>query len=138
MTDNQLLDLTVAINEYPLDVQKLKLNKPFSQEIFLMNTYIAGLQFVRGIKRMAERLEEGEELKLVREPKNEYDELAIVVKTQQGKKLGYIPRKKNEVIARLLDAGKRIIGKVNEVRFEDDNENPYWDLSIFVDVFLID
>lgn len=139
MADSQLFDLTVGMNEYPLDVSSLKLNKPFSQEIFLMNTYIAGLQYVRGIKKMAQKLEVGEELKLVREPKNEHDELAILVKTQQGKKLGYIPRNNNEVIARLLDAGKRINGKVRKVRFEEDaDRETYWALSIYIDIFMID
>ena len=71
-----------------------------------MNTYVAGVTHVRGIKKLAKALKKHEEILLVREPENEFDDLAILVKNKDGKKLGYIPRQKNEVIARLMDAGK--------------------------------
>lgn len=138
MADNQVFDLAININNQPLDVSTLKLNKPFSQEIFLTNTYVAGLQYVRGIKKLAEKLEVGQELILIRETENEYDELAVLVKTMEGKKIGYLPRKCNEIIARLMDAGKRLSGKVKNVRFNTDDERAYWALNIYIDVFMIE
>lgn len=138
MVDNQVFDLAVNINDQPLDVSALKLNKPFSQEIFLINTYVAGLQYVRGIKKLAERLDIGQELTLIREVRNEYDDFAILVKTLEDRKIGYIPRKNNEIIARLLDSGKKMIGKVKEVRFNTDEDSAYYALTIYIDVYLIE
>ena len=48
------------------------------------------------------------ELLLEREPSNEYDRWAILVKTVEGKILGYLPTGKNQSVARMMDAGKRI------------------------------
>ena len=47
-----------------------------------------------------------------REPDNAYDELAIVIFDQKERKLGYVPRAKNEVPARLMDAGKLLFGQI--------------------------
>jgi hypothetical protein len=55
----------------------------------------------------------------VREADNKYDKLAIRIDDADGRKLGYIPRKKNEVLARLLDGGKLLYGKVAAVEFSD-------------------
>jgi len=41
-----------------------------------------------------------------------YDPMAIMVKDDNDKKLGYIPRDKNEILSRLMDAGKLIYGTV--------------------------
>ena len=45
----------------------------------------------------------GEPLVLIREPKNEFDNYAIEVFTQNREKLGYIPKKHNLVISNLMD-----------------------------------
>jgi hypothetical protein len=47
-----------------------------------------------------------------REPDNQYDDLAIFILDKEGRKLGYVPKEKNEVPARLLDAGKLLFGRV--------------------------
>lgn len=43
---------------------------------------------------------------------NEYDERTIAIKNENGDKLGYIPRDKNEILSRLMDAGKLLYGEV--------------------------
>lgn len=48
-------------------------------------------------------LEQGGDLILVREPANEYDEMAIAVYTQQGNKVGYVPRNANVIPAAIAD-----------------------------------
>ncbi len=53
---------------------------------------------------MLEQLDKNERLELVREPANKYDENAIALH-YRGKKIGFVPREKNEVISTLLDAG---------------------------------
>jgi hypothetical protein len=51
-------------------------------------------------------------LVLQREPTNQYDPLAIMILSTAGHHLGYVPRAKNEVLARLMDAGKLLFGKL--------------------------
>lgn len=46
-----------------------------------------------------------------REPENHVDPLAIRIELG-GRKLGYVPRANNEVIARLMDGGARIEARV--------------------------
>jgi hypothetical protein len=50
----------------------------------------------------------GKKLYFYREPENPYDKLAIVIKDENGNKLGYVPRDQNEILSRLMDAGKLI------------------------------
>lgn len=109
--------------------------KPFSEDIFLMHTFVAGTNHVEGIEELARNLAEGDELILRREPENPYDPLAILVLNQQEQKLGYIPKAKNEVVARLMDAGKRMYAKVSRVSIEGNIE--FW-THISLDVFLKD
>ncbi|WP_251717660.1 HIRAN domain-containing protein [Lactobacillus agrestimuris] len=40
---------------------------------------------------------------MIREPDNQYDEHAISVHTTGGLKLGYLPRKTNLILSRLMD-----------------------------------
>ena len=117
----------------------LQIEKPFTQRIFLMDTYIAGTTYVRGIKRLAKNLSEEDKVFLVREPKNEYDELAIRVQNVDGKKLGFIPKKKNEVIARLMDAGKCIEAEIADVSIYTEEEKiGRWDVEIWISVYMVE
>lgn len=96
-----------------------KIIKPIQKEIHLFNTYIAGTTHIKN-KSVLNNVKIGSILTLKREPKNRFDEDAIVVLNSEGEKLGYVPEKDNYVFARLLDAGKRLSGKVTEL---DDGEN---------------
>ena len=92
---------------------------PFVQELFLLECEIAGTGFIKDIEGKSKALTEGTVVSLVREPDNKYDELAIRIDDADGGKLGYVPRKKNEILARLLDGGKMLYGKVAEVEFSE-------------------
>ena len=92
---------------------------PFVQELFLLECEIAGTGFIKDIEGKSKALTEGTVVSLVREPDNNYDELAIRIDDADGGKLGYVPRKKNEILARLLDGGKMLYGKVAEVEFSE-------------------
>ena len=132
-------DTPAFLTEMLLRGEGLNIKKPFSQRIFLMNTFVAGVTHVRGIKSLAKALKKHEEVLLVREPKNEYDELAILVKNKEGKKLGYIPRQKNEAIARLMDAGKCFEAEVVAVKDNTENErNEFYALVIRINVYMVD
>ena len=88
---------------------------PFERDIFLFDTHVAGTSYVEGIEELAAYLKPADRLSFFREPDNPYDNEAIVVKTDAGVKIGYIPRKDNVVFARLMDAGKILFGKIKSV-----------------------
>lgn len=54
-----------------------------------------------------------DKLDFFREPDNTYDEQAIVIKTVNGVKIGYVPMKDNLIFARLMDAGKLLFGRIS-------------------------
>lgn len=84
---------------------------PFGREIMLVECHVAGTQY-RDLGEAIATVDAGASLALVREPDNTHDALAIKVVTAGGLFLGYVPRAKNEALARLLDAGKQVFGKL--------------------------
>ncbi len=88
--------------------------KPFEQEIFLFDTFVAGTSHIEGIEELSEFLEVDEVLEFYREVDNSFDDMAIVIKTTSGVKIGYIPKTDNVIFARLMDAGKLLFGKVSD------------------------
>ena len=92
---------------------------PFVQELFLLECEIAGTGFVKDIELKAKALQVDTVVSLIREADNKYVKLAIRIDDPAGGKLGYVPRKKNEVLARLLDGGKMLYGKVDEIEFSE-------------------
>ena len=114
---------------------------PFSRNILLITVFVAGCTHVKGFARLARKLKVDDRLKLIREPKNEFDERAILVKSPEGKKLGYIPRKHNTVIASLMDAGKSVFAIVREINFDEDyggRKVPMDYEEILIDVYMED
>lgn len=90
----------------------LVIPKPFERDIFLFDTYVAGTTHVEGIEELAEHLKEDDHLTFLREPDNKYDKEAIIIKTENGVKIGYVPRQDNVIFARLMDAGKLLFAKI--------------------------
>jgi hypothetical protein len=70
-------------------------------------------------------------LALVREPENPHDPDAIAVHLG-NRKVGYIPRRHNAVLARLLDAGKCVRARVEQVM--DPEAAPWLDVQIVVEM----
>jgi len=98
---------------------------PFSREIMVLDTEVAG-SFYYEVHKIVDQLSEGEYLILKREPVNEHDKYAISVYTQTGNKVGYIPKSKNEVIARLMDAGKLFLAKLEVIENKpEENGHPF-------------
>jgi len=112
-------------------LDKTGLPKPFVQEVELLNCNIAGTTFI-DLEDIEPKLKKHQLLVLKREPKNEYDDNAILILTEDGQKLGYVPQEKNEVLSNLMDAGKLLFGKLNEKTWVDD-----W-LKLDVQVYLRD
>ena len=105
---------------------------PFVQEIFLIQCTIAGTTHVEKIEEKTAELIPGTLLAFRREPENPFDALAILILNGRGEKIGYVPRAKNEVLARLMDAGKLLFGRVEAKTTLGD-----W-INISVKVFMRD
>ena len=82
--------------------------KPYAREIFLIGAHVAGTTHVEDIETIAAGIEAGTRLYFYREPGNPHDANAILIEDDRGRKTGYVPRDRNEILARLMDAGKRI------------------------------
>lgn len=102
--------------------------KPMIRDIFLLDTWIAGTAGLNDPSALR-ALKPEEELVLRRE-KNELDDLAILVLTGSGKKLGYVPEKDNGIPARLMDAGKSLKAKIRSV--EDEKTRIKVNISLFL------
>lgn len=92
---------------------EISLPKPFERDIFLFDTYVAGTTHIEGMEELEPALQIEDKLSFFREPDNRFDERAIVIKTMDGVKIGYIPRQDNVIFARLMDAGKLLFGKIS-------------------------
>ncbi len=90
----------------------MTLPKPFERDIFLFDTYIAGTSHIDGMEELEPSLKVEDRLNFFREPDNLHDDKAIAVKTVDGVKIGYVPRKDNEIFSRLMDAGKLLFGEI--------------------------
>ncbi len=104
--------LTQQLMDKTLKEQMLAL--PFARDIFLVETHVAGIVYYQA-GSVKTQLLSGLVLCLRREPSNQHDDLAIEVLTDDGIKLGYVPRNRNPVLARLMDAGKLLVAEVTQI-----------------------
>ncbi len=109
---------------------ELTIPKPFEKDIFLFDTYVAGTTHIEGIEELESHLNTDDRLEFFREPDNQYDKQAIVIKTVDGVKIGYVPRQDNVIFARLMDAGKLLFGKITS-----KEKKGSW-VKIYIKVFL--
>ena len=94
--------------------------KPFEHDIFLFDTFVAGTTHIEGIEELAKYLNVDDRLNFLREPDNPYDPKAIVIKTVNGVKIGYVPKNDNVVFSRLMDAGKLLFGKITSIETKEN------------------
>ena len=88
----------------------------FSREILVLECLAAGTSF-RKLDKVQDDLKETVHLEMKREGKNEFDEFAVALWFRDTK-VGYIPRQKNEVLARLMDAGKQFYATISANEME--------------------
>ena len=117
-------------NLIPYDAGKIEILKrngglalPYSNDIFLLDCHIAGTSHVEDINSIYPDLYIDQKIILRRESSNKHDGLAILVLTEDQKKLGYIPRDQNEVISRLMDAGKRLFAQIQSIKDKNGWKN---------------
>jgi len=88
----------------------------FSRQVLVLECLAAGTSF-RKLDEVQDDLKETVHLQMKREGKNEFDEFAIAL-WYQHTKVGYIPKEKNEVLARLMDAGKQFYATISAKEME--------------------
>ena len=105
--------------------------KPLIKEIHLFDTYIAGTTHLKD-KTVLDEIEVGQKLTLKREI-NKFDEKAIMLITENGKKVGYVPEKDNIIFSRLMDAGKLLSARITDIK---ERKGDFRQISI--GIYLID
>ena len=105
---------------------------PYSSDVLLLQTLVAGTTHVAGLEELEPFLKPGDRLELVRIPDNPSDPNAIKIYTRDRVKLGYVPRKENHILARLMDAGKLLYAKILSKHWQGG-----W-LQIEIEVYLND
>lgn len=110
-------DITISTGDLITAIEDKSITdiiKPLVNEIHLFDTFIAGTTHLED-QSVLDEVAAGDKVSLRRE-ENKFDEKAILVLDQSGRKLGYIPEKDNLIFSRLMDAGKLLIGKVSDIQ----------------------
>jgi len=104
---------------------------PFARELVVLECHVAGTSY-HDLASIEPQLTANDRFLLLCESENEYDKFAVAIYTSRREKLGYLPRSKNETIARLLDAGKMIFAILKSKEWMDE-----W-LKLELVVWLVD
>jgi hypothetical protein len=96
--------------------------------VVLQESPLAGFQYHRAAS-IWPFLSVGEQLHLKREPSNPHDRYAVAV-WFKNEHLGYIPRRENRTLARLLDQGEEL--ETTIVRLLEE-ENPWRKIRFRID-----
>jgi hypothetical protein len=89
------------------------LHAQVAAHILLQDSPLAGFQYHAG-KQLWPQMQVGDALALVREPDNPHDARAVRVEWR-GHKLGYVPRRENADVARLMDGGQRLTARITRL-----------------------
>jgi hypothetical protein len=87
-----------------------------AREILVLECLAAGTSF-RKLDNVQDELKETVQLEMKREGDNEFDNFAVAL-WFQNTKVGYIPKERNEVLARLMDAGKQFYATIHAKEME--------------------
>lgn len=124
---------TLAINPPPSSQTTFRANR----ETELLTCHIAGTTH-RNLHDLAPLLLPEDVFTLRREPENAHDEWAIAIYDERDNHIGYIPRKKNEILARLMDAGVQLGAKLIEKEKLPKVTAKEWvrlNISVFINEF---
>ncbi len=104
---------------------------PFQREVFLVKLPVKGTGYCKRIKKVQRKLEPGMELTLRRHPDNEHDDCAVAIYHDE-QRVGWVPMAHNQIIAHLMDIGKRFTCKIDSIVHDDD-----WP-KIEVNIYIVD
>lgn len=102
--------LLAALSQGNLNIDVL------SREILVLECLVAGTSF-RKLDKIESALQSQVKLSLKREGDNQYDHFAVALHFEQNK-IGFIPKEKNEAIARMMDAGKQFYAMLQAKEWE--------------------
>jgi hypothetical protein len=88
----------------------LPLRAQVAAHILLQDSPLAGFQYHAG-KTLWPQMQVGDVLTLVREPDNPHDARAVRVEWR-GHKIGYVPRRENADVTRLMDGGQLLEARI--------------------------
>jgi hypothetical protein len=86
------------------------LHAQVAAHILLQDSPLAGFQYHAG-KALWPQMQVGDALTLMREPDNPHDARAVRVEWR-GHKIGYVPRRENADVARLMDGGQLLEARI--------------------------
>lgn len=104
--------------------------KPLIREIHLFDSFVAGTTHLKDAS-VLEEIKLDDKLKLIRED-SKFDSNAVMILTEDGRKVGYIPEKDNIIFARLMDAGKLLAAKITKI----NKRGTFYQISI--GIYLVD
>lgn len=102
----------------------------FRRDMLALSCLVAGSSY-QNLKEIEPELVRQTVFEMKREAANQFDKKAIAIYYDKNK-IGYIPKEKNEVIANLMDAGKKFSARLISKKWEGN-----W-LQIIVEVYLND
>ena len=135
MANELIMDENTTLSLY--SKKKIEeLIKPLKKEIFLTNSFIAGItKELSGVseEEFFNEVSLNDELILQREPDG-FSEDSIRVYSKNGVPLGFVADKDNEILARLMDAGKQIKAIVVNCQAEmkEAGIRPYVNIAIYL------
>ncbi len=111
--DNELMIKNTELVATATSSEISELIKPLIDEIHLFDSYVSGTSRLKDDSVLKE-IKTGDKLKLIRE-ESKFDDNAIALLFEDGRKVGYVPERDNVVFARLMDAGKLLSAKVDSI-----------------------
>ena len=87
--------------------------KPLIRRLHLFDTFVAGTTHLED-GTVLDEIKADDNLILLRE-ENKFDDKAIVILTEDRRKIGYVPEKDNLIFSRLMDAGKLLGAKIKKI-----------------------
>lgn len=111
--DNELMIKNTELVATASSSEISELIKPLIDEIHLFDSYVSGTSRLKDDSVLKE-IKIGDKLKLIRE-ESKFDDNAIALLFEDGRKVGYVPERDNVVFARLMDAGKLLSAKVDQI-----------------------
>lgn len=101
-----------------------ELIRPLQKRILLLDTFVAGTAYIQD-REVFQEMKSGDRLRMQRED-NEQDKWAILLLDKAGRKAGYVPRKDNLILARLMDGGKLLEAEVMNL----EQRSRFWKIDI--------
>ena len=110
---------------------QLGIGAPFSQPIKIVTrARLAGTTNRRNIDDICDVLQPGDCLRFRRDADNRDDRWSVHVLAPDGQLMGYVPADINEIVAQLMDAGKKLYGVFIEVERVNSWNKIYFEVNL--------